>query len=113
MQLNEQLCFALYRATTTVTRAYYEPLRLLGLTYPQYLALLALWEDGEQTVRVRLTDDGRKLRRAVCEQRHGRGEIRIIASPAPPYELRGEVFDTRVIDRYLAREVYIEKGRYV
>jgi DNA-binding MarR family transcriptional regulator len=103
LQLNEQLCFALYRATNTVTRAYYEPLRLLGLTYPQYLALLALWEDGEQTVRVRLTDDGRKLRREIIK----------IASPAPPYELRGEVFDTWVIDRYLARQVCIGKERYV
>lgn len=42
--LDNQLCFALYAATNAVTRAYREPLNKLGLTYPQYLAMLVLWE---------------------------------------------------------------------
>ena len=49
--LDNQLCFALYAATNAVTRAYREPLSKLGLTYPQYLAMLVLWEHGAQTVK--------------------------------------------------------------
>ncbi|HRE88963.1 MAG TPA: MarR family transcriptional regulator [Myxococcota bacterium] len=45
--LETQLCFALYRASRAMTRAYQPLLEPLGLTYPQYLVLLALWrEDG-------------------------------------------------------------------
>ncbi len=49
--LDNQLCFALYAATNAVTRAYREPLSKVGLTYPQYLAMLVLWEDGAHTVK--------------------------------------------------------------
>ena len=47
LDLDAQLCFPLYAATRAVTRAYGPLLRDVGLTYPQYLTLLALWEDGE------------------------------------------------------------------
>lgn len=46
LTLDEQLCFALYAATNTVTRSYRPLLRDIGLTYPQYLAMLVLWQDG-------------------------------------------------------------------
>ncbi len=49
--LDNQLCFALYAATNAVTRTYREPLGKLGLTYPQYLAMLVMWEQGSQTVK--------------------------------------------------------------
>jgi DNA-binding MarR family transcriptional regulator len=42
--LDNQLCFALYSASLAMTRLYKPLLDELGLTYPQYLALLALWE---------------------------------------------------------------------
>lgn len=42
--LDDQLCFALYSATNAITRAYRAPLQAIGLTYPQYLAMLVLWE---------------------------------------------------------------------
>ena len=48
--LEQQLCFALYRASRAVTRAYGPLLEPLGLTYPQYLVLNVLWRDDEQTV---------------------------------------------------------------
>ncbi len=51
LQLDKQLCFALYAATNAVTRAYRRPLARLGLTYPQYLAMLVLWQHGGQTVK--------------------------------------------------------------
>jgi len=49
LQLDHQLCFALYSASLAMTKLYKPLLAELGLTYPQYLALLALWErDGVQ-----------------------------------------------------------------
>ena len=51
LRLDQQLCFSLYAATNAITRAYREPLARLGLTYPQYLVLLVLWEGGLHTVK--------------------------------------------------------------
>ncbi|MEU0056035.1 MarR family transcriptional regulator [Streptomyces sp. NPDC006334] len=51
MLLDQQLCFALYAAQRAVTAAYRPLLDELGLTYPQYLVLLVLWERGEITVK--------------------------------------------------------------
>ena len=51
LNLDDQLCFALYTATSRIIRAYRGPLAQIGLTYPQYLAMLVLWERGEQTVK--------------------------------------------------------------
>lgn len=50
LRLDDQLCFALYAATNTVTRAYRPLLERIGLTYPQYLVMLVLWQDGEHAV---------------------------------------------------------------
>jgi len=44
LQLDNQLCFALYSASLAMTKLYKPLLEPLGLTYPQYLALLVLWE---------------------------------------------------------------------
>ncbi|WP_374575789.1 MarR family winged helix-turn-helix transcriptional regulator [Phenylobacterium sp.] len=44
LRLDLQLCFALYSAANTVTRLYRPLLEPLGLTYPQYLTMMALWE---------------------------------------------------------------------
>ena len=49
-QLDNQLCFALYSASLATTRIYKPLLEPLGLTYPQYLALLVLWEHDGLTV---------------------------------------------------------------
>lgn len=48
--VDDQLCFALYAASRAVTGAYRARLRPLGLTYPQYLVLLAVWEAEGSTV---------------------------------------------------------------
>lgn len=48
--VDEQLCFALYSASKTLTAAYRQALGELGLTYPQYLTMLALWETDGRTV---------------------------------------------------------------
>jgi len=44
LDLDVQLCFPLYAATRAVTRTYATLLEEFGLTYPQYLSLLALWD---------------------------------------------------------------------
>lgn len=49
-RLDEQLCFALYSASRAMTAAYRPILAPMGLTYPQYLVMLVLWEDGTSTV---------------------------------------------------------------
>lgn len=43
-RLDRQLCFALYSSSLAMTKLYKPLLAPLGLTYPQYLALLVLWE---------------------------------------------------------------------
>ena len=49
--LVDQLCFDLYAASRAVTAAYRPALSELGLTYPQYLVLIVLWEREGRTVR--------------------------------------------------------------
>lgn len=44
LALEDQLCFALHRAARAVTRGYGPLLSRLGLTYPQYLVMLTLWQ---------------------------------------------------------------------
>lgn len=48
--LDDQLCFSLYSASMAISRAYKPMLDALGLTYPQYLVLHALWEQDGRTV---------------------------------------------------------------
>ncbi len=48
--LDNQLCFALYSASLAMTKLYKPLLDELGLTYPQYLVMLALWEEDGPTV---------------------------------------------------------------
>jgi len=44
LQLDRQLCFALYSSSLAMTKLYKPLLAPLGLTYPQYLVMLVLWE---------------------------------------------------------------------
>ncbi|MGY1830553.1 MarR family winged helix-turn-helix transcriptional regulator [Geodermatophilus sp. SYSU D01180] len=48
--LDDQLCFALYAASRAMTARYRPMLEELGLTYPQYLVMMLLWEEDHQTV---------------------------------------------------------------
>ncbi|MBB5873833.1 DNA-binding MarR family transcriptional regulator [Allocatelliglobosispora scoriae] len=51
LKLRHQVCFALYAASRAVTARYRPILDRLGLTYPQYAALLVLWEHGDTSVK--------------------------------------------------------------
>lgn len=57
LKLENQLCFRLYTASRLITQAYHPLLGRWGLTYPQYLVLLVLWEEDDQ----RVNDIARRL----------------------------------------------------
>ena len=50
LRLDRQVCFPLYAASNLLTRLYHPVLAQLGLTYPQYLVMLALWEQAPMSV---------------------------------------------------------------
>ncbi|MBH0063428.1 MarR family transcriptional regulator [Pseudoalteromonas sp. NZS71] len=50
LKLKNQLCHRLYMASNSIVRAYREPLNALNLTYPQYVVMMALWEQDEITI---------------------------------------------------------------
>ncbi|AEI38719.1 MarR family winged helix-turn-helix transcriptional regulator [Paenibacillus mucilaginosus] len=51
LQLDNQLCFAIYATSREITKLYQPFLERLGLTYPQYLAMMVLWERQECSVK--------------------------------------------------------------
>lgn len=50
LKLSNQICFPVYAASRLITREYQPHLDKLGITYPQYLVLMVLWEQDNQTV---------------------------------------------------------------
>ena len=104
LDLDVQLCFPLYAATRAVTRRYADLLSDVGLTYPQYLTMLALWASSPLTVgelgeRLRL-DSGtltpllKRLEAAghVVRRRDAEDERRVIVQPTEQgWALRDQV----------------------
>lgn len=62
LALDNQICFALYAANRAVTARYRPLLEELGLTYPQYLVMLVMWEADREGIRPRVSDLGARLR---------------------------------------------------
>ena len=58
LRLENQLCFRLYSASKEIVRRYKPYLDPLGLTYTQYITMMALWEEGQLTVK----ELGKRLR---------------------------------------------------
>ena len=50
LKLKNQLCHRLYMASNSIARAYREPLQALNITYPQYVVMMALWEQDGITI---------------------------------------------------------------
>ena len=50
LQLSNQICFPIYSVSRLITKAYKPYLEVLGVTYPQYLVLMVLWENDSLTV---------------------------------------------------------------
>jgi DNA-binding MarR family transcriptional regulator len=89
LRLDDQLCFALHAASRAMTGAYQPLLEELGITYPQYLVLMALWEeDGARVSRIgeRLYLDSATLTpllkrlesRGLVERRRSRVDERVV-----------------------------------
>jgi len=89
LHLDEQLCFALYHASRALTRAYAPLLEPLGLTYPQYIVLLVLWEGDGMPIKQlgeRLALDSGTLtpllkrleHQGLVERRRGEDDERIV-----------------------------------
>lgn len=93
LRLDEQVCFALYAASNAVTRAYAPQLEQIGLTYPQFLVMIVLWEDGPSTLgnvakRLRLPSNAitplvdRLEAKELVERRRNAGDRRtVIVAP--------------------------------
>ncbi len=88
-RLDRQLCFALYAAQRAFTRRYAELLEPLGLTYPQYLVFLALWERDGRAVNdlgeCLALDSGtltpmlkRLEQRGLVERKRGKADERVV-----------------------------------
>ena len=105
-RLDQQLCFALYSASGLMTKLYRPLLDPLGLTYPQYLAMLALWERAPSTVgalgealgldSATLTPLLKRLEAGglVTRRRDAADERRVLVEPtAKGRALRGRVKD--------------------
>ena len=109
LALENQLCFALYAATRAVTQLYREKLSPLGLTYPQYLVLLVLWDEAGVTLshigrRLKL-DSGtltpliKRMERGglVARRRNPNDEREVLIWPSDhAVSLRQQVYDARL-----------------
>ncbi len=94
-RLEDQLCFAVHATAHAFTRAYRPLLEKMGLTYPQYLAMMVLWDRRELTVKALgealFLDSGtlspllKRLEQAgyVKRRRDPRDERQVIASLTP------------------------------
>jgi DNA-binding MarR family transcriptional regulator len=129
LDLNAQLCFPLYATSRAVTRRYAELLGDSGLTYPQYLTMLALWSDSPLTVgeigqRLRL-DSGtltpllKRLESAghVVRRRDPDDERRVIIEPTEAgWALRDDLADVPhrlLVDLDITVEEFVELHRIV
>jgi MarR family transcriptional regulator, organic hydroperoxide resistance regulator len=96
LSLDNQLCFPLYAVARATQRAYRPLLLKLGLSYPQYLTMMVLWEQDPQPIR----DIGRRLRldsgtlTPLLKRLERRGVIRRVRSRE----------DERVVEIHLTEE---------
>lgn len=96
LRLDDQLCFALYAASRAMTAVYTPLLDELGVTYPQYLALLLLWErDG---ARVSQLGERLQLDSATLTPLLKRLEARRLV------ERRRSTADERVVEVFLTAD---------
>lgn len=89
-KLDDQLCFALYSAGLALTKAYRPILETLDLTYPQYLAMMVLWESDDIPVNAlgaRLRLDSGTLT-PLLKRLEGRGLVLRRRDPADERRVR-------------------------
>lgn len=115
LKLDNQLCFPIYAASRLITREYQPHLDKLGITYPQYLVLMVLWEHESLTVN----DISKKLilntntitpllkrmeaMQLVVRQRSGNDERKVIVTLTD--KGRNMQFDAAEIPKKLAASI--------
>lgn len=95
LQLDRQLCFAVYAASHAFTAAYKPLLEPLGLTYSQYLVLIVLWEEDGLSVKEiarRLHLESATLT-PILKRLEAGGFVRRRRDPADERQLRVELTD--------------------
>ena len=114
LKLDKQLCFPVYALSRLITKAYHPLLEKLGVTYPQYLVLLLLWEHHHLTVKQLgenlLLDSGTltpllkrmEQRQWLGRQRDPRDERSVVVTLQPPgraLQLEAQEIPVRVAER--------------
>jgi MarR family transcriptional regulator, organic hydroperoxide resistance regulator len=103
LQLDHQLCFALYSTSLLMTKFYKPLLQALGLTYPQYLILMTLWEEdglSAGTISRRLMTDTGSLT-PIFKRLEADGLLRRVRSTT----------DERVVELYLTDQGRVLRER--
>ncbi|HEY1720203.1 MAG TPA: MarR family transcriptional regulator [Magnetospirillaceae bacterium] len=115
--LNDQLCFALYSTAHAVTRAYKPLLDEYGLTYPQYLVLLVLWEQDGMSVKDigdRLFLDSGTLT-PLLKRMEAAGFVKRSRDPEDERQLRvnltAKAHDLRAKSQEIAYKLFCDFGR--
>ena len=114
LKLDKQLCFPVYALSRLITKAYHPLLEKLGVTYPQYLVLLLLWEHHHLTVKQLgenlLLDSGTltpllkrmEQRQWLGRQRDPRDERSVVVTlqaPGRALQLEAQEIPVRVAER--------------
>lgn len=114
--LDDQLCFALYAASRAVVSRYRPLLDELGLTYPQYLVMLVLWERDEGSGPVSVRELGDQLRldsstlSPLLKRLEAHGLVRRRRDPADERSVRITLTDAGRRMRERARAVPVAMG---
>ncbi|WP_262029484.1 MarR family winged helix-turn-helix transcriptional regulator [Microvirga sp. Mcv34] len=112
LALDNQLCFAFYSVSHAFNRAYRRLLEPLGLTYPQYVVLLVLWEQDELTVKEigeRLFLDSGTLT-PLLKRLEGAGHIRRTRDRKDERQVRIHLTESGRALRERAKEVPFQVG---
>ena len=115
LKLENQVCFPLYACSKEVVRRYTPFLDKLGLTYTQYLVMMALWEYGEQSVGQlgeRLYLDSGTLT-PLLKKMQDKGLVARHRSAADERRVNISLTDAGVAMKEQAREVPISMGQCV
>ena len=94
-RLEQQVCFAIYSAMHAVNKAYMPLLEKIALTYPQYIAMLVLWESDDVTVKElgeRLFLDSGTLT-PLLKRLEGMGLVRRARDPSDERKVRLSLTD--------------------
>ncbi|KND59793.1 Organic hydroperoxide resistance transcriptional regulator [Candidatus Burkholderia verschuerenii] len=107
LELDQQLCFALYSTSLAMTKTYKPMLEKLGLTYPQYLAMLVLWEKDGLTVKdiaSRLSLDSATMT-PLLKRLEAQGYVERMRGTADERQVHIRLTDTGRELRHAARDI--------